>query len=120
MKTLAKVLIMLVRLIWLVELGLGISLASAKGLAYVKLHIGLGFTLALLLFILAMIGLVKREIVPAILGIIFAVLLPYIGLQQFPIKFGPALGMIQYAHVVIVLLAIGVAEMLHAKIKRVS
>lgn len=118
MKTLAKVLIMLVRLIWIIELGLGISIASAKGLAYVKLHIGLGFTMALVLFVLAMIGLVKRQVVAAILGIIFAVLLPYIGLQQFPIKFGPALGPIQYAHVVIALLAIGVAEMMHAKIRK--
>jgi hypothetical protein len=120
LNTLAKVLIMLVRLIWIVELAVGISIASAKGLPYLKLHIGLGFAMALCLFVLSMIAVVKRAVVPAVIGVIFAVLLPYIGLQQFPIKFGPALGAIQYAHVVIAIVTIGVAEMLHGKIRRLS
>lgn len=114
----AKAVIMLVRLIFLVELGLGIAIASAKGLPYLKLHIGLGFTMAFLLLMLGAVAAVQRMSLPVILSCVFAFLLPYVGLKQFPIKFGPALGAIQYTHVAIVLLAIGVAEFVFSRIKK--
>lgn len=109
---------MLVRLIAVVELVLGVSIASAKGLPYLKMHIGMGFAMALLVAVLAMIAAVRRAFVMAAIGIVFAVLLPVIGLQQFPLKFGPALGAVQYAHVLIALGAIGVAEALHGAIRK--
>jgi len=109
---------MLVRLIAVIELGLGVWIASAKGLPYLKMHIGLGFGMALLLLLLAIIAVTKRLFVPAVLGLIFAVLLPYLGLQQFPLKFGPQLGTVQYAHVLIALAAIGIAEMMNSAIRK--
>lgn len=120
MKTFAKVVIMLVRVLVLVELGLGIAIASAKGLPYLKLHIGLGFAMSLLLLLLAVVAATKRLVVPVVLGAAFAFLLPFIGLKQFPIKFGPTLGAIQYAHVVVALLTIGIAEMIYARLKKTA
>ena len=115
----AKVLIMLVRLIWLVELGLGIWIASIKGLPYLKLHIVLGFCTALLLLLLAMIAAVHKQVLAVILGCVFAVLLPFVALKQYPqLRFAPHLGPIQYAHVAVALAAIGVAEFTHAAIRK--
>lgn len=114
----AKILIMLARLVFLVELGLGIAIASARGLAYLKLHMSLGFVMAMLLLLLALVAATKHQIVSVVLGCAFAIALPFIGLKQFPIKFGPALGAIQYAHVAVALLSIGIAEMIYARFKR--
>lgn len=111
---------MLARLVFLVELGFGIAIASAKGLPYLKLHISLGFIMAMLLLLLALVAATKHLIVPVILGCAFAILLPLIGLKQFPIKFGPALGAIQYTHVAVAILSIGIAEMIYAKFKRAA
>ncbi|MGZ4787617.1 MAG: hypothetical protein ACXVZV_03715 [Terriglobales bacterium] len=118
MAKLAKVLIMLVRLIALVEIGLGIWIASISGLPYLKAHIVLGFCVALLLLLLAVISFTRRQVMVGVLGAIFAGLLPAIGLKQFPLKFGSNLGAVQYAHVAIALLSIGVAEAMYGKIKR--
>lgn len=118
MAKLAKILIMLVRLIWLVELGLGIWIASTKGLPYLKLHIGLGFALAFLLIPLAMIAASRKLVVPVVLGCAFAILLPWIGLKQFPIYFDTHMRPIQYAHIAVALLAIGVAEFMHSAIRK--
>jgi len=115
---LAKVLIMLVRLIALVEIGLGIWIVSISGLPYLKAHIVLGFCMALLLFLLALIGFNRHQVIVGVLGLIFAALLPATGLKQFPLKFGSNLGATQYAHAVIALLSIGVAEAMYGKIKR--
>ncbi len=111
---------MLIRLIWIIEIGLGIWIASLSGLPYLHAHIGLGFTFALLMAILAIIGVTKKKTGLAVAAFIFAVLLPVVGLKQFPLKFAPALGMMQYLHVVIVLAAIGVAEALHSKIRKAA
>lgn len=111
---------MLVRLIAVIEIVLGVWIASVTGLPYLKVHIGLGFGMALLLFLLAMIAFVRHEVLVAVLGVAFAALLPFIGLKQFPLKFGASLGPIQYAHVVIGLAAIGIAEAIHAKIRRAA
>lgn len=109
---------MLVRMIAVIELGLGIAIASAKGLAYLKIHMALGFAISLLLLLLAIVAAVKHRVLAVILGCSFAILLPFIGLKQFPIKFGPALGAVQYAHVAIALGAIGVAEFMNAAIRK--
>jgi len=110
---------MLVRLIWLVELGLGIWIASIRGLPYLKLHMVLGFVVALLLLLLAIIAAVRKLVVPVVLGCVFAFLLPFVALKQFPaLRFAPHLGPMQYAHVVVALAAIGVAEFMHAALRK--
>ena len=120
MAKLAKICIMLVRLIAVIELGLGVWIASASGLRYLHAHMGLGFLMALLVLILAIVAFTKRQLIVGVLGVIFAILLPAIGLRQFPLKFGPHVGAIQVAHVVVALASIGVAEALYGRIKRLA
>lgn len=114
----AKVLIMLVRLIALVELGLGAAIFLGKALPYMKLHIGLGFGMSFLLLLLAGVAALKKLTGPVLIGTILAFLLPYIGLKQLPINFGRAISPVQYAHVFIALAAIGAAEYIHAQIRK--
>ncbi|HVZ18735.1 MAG TPA: hypothetical protein VG897_16585 [Terriglobales bacterium] len=109
---------MLVRLIALIEIGLGIWIASISGLPYLKAHIGLGFVFALLLLLLAVTSFVQHQVSIGIVGLLFAILLPAVGLHQFPLRFGSNLGAIQYAHVLITFLSIGVAEAMYSRIKR--
>jgi hypothetical protein len=73
-----------------------------------------------LLLLLAVISFARRQALIGVLGIIVAVLLPFIGLKQFPLKFGSAMGAIQYTHVVIALASIGVAEAMYGKIRRAT
>jgi hypothetical protein len=116
----AKVLIMLVRLVAVIEIGLGIWIAFGKGYPYLKAHIALGFVMALSVFLLSMIAATRREFTLMIVGIVLAVLIPVIGFTQLKPQYAGSIGPVQYAHVVIVLAAIGVAEALHARIKRAS
>ena len=113
-----RIVIMLVRMIFVIELALGIWIASIKGLPYLKLHMALGFGVSLLLLLLAIVAAIRKLVLPVILGSIFAILLPYVGIKQFPIRFAPALGPIQYAHVAVALAAIGAAEFIHARTAR--
>lgn len=114
----AKALIMLVRLIGTVAIVLGVLLWTGRP-QYLGPHIGGGFFVATVVFVLALIGLMKKAVVPGILGVVLAVLLPVIGLKQLPLTFH-TLGAIQVAHVVLALATISVAESLYASIRRAS
>ena len=114
----AKALIMLVRLIGTVAIVLGVLLWTGHQ-QYLGPHIGGGFFVAMVVFVLAVIGLVKKAVIPGILGVVLAVLLPVIGLKQLPLTFH-TLSAIQVAHVVLALATIGVAESLYASIRRAS
>jgi hypothetical protein len=116
--TFAKVLIMLIRLIAVFAIVLGILLLSGTNTSYLQIHIGIGFLLTVLVVILAILALVRGAVAPGIVGIVFAFLLPYVGLKQFPLRFGASLGWIQILHVLVALLTLGLAEMLHGKIRR--
>lgn len=118
MQTFAKVLIMLVRLLAVLAIVLGILLLSGTHSEFVGIHIAVGFFLVLIVVILAILALMKGAIGPAILGIVFAFLLPYVGLKQFPLRFGVHLGWIQISHVVVALITLGLAEMLHGAIRK--
>lgn len=117
---LAKVLIMLVRLAALVAIVLGILLLSGTNTEYLRVHIGIGFFLTGLVVLLAILALTKGAVGPAIVGIVFAFLLPYVGLKQFPLRFGVHLGWIQISHVIVALLTLGLAEMLHGRIRKAA
>jgi hypothetical protein len=114
----AKVLIMLVRLVAIIEIGLGIWIAAGSGFPYLKAHIGLGFVMALSVFLLAVIAAGRRVYGLAIIGIVLAILIPVVGFKQLPLPATGGMGAIQYAHVIAVLAAIGVAEALSGRLKR--
>jgi len=113
----AKILAMIVRVLFLIEIVLGVLLTTAR-LQFLNAHIGLGFVVALCVALLAIMACAKRMYGIGIVGLFFAILLPITGLKQFPLKFGTSMGLIQIVHVVVALAAVGLAEALHAKIRK--
>jgi hypothetical protein len=113
---LAKALIMLVRVLGLAAIVLGVLL-WAGGSQYLGAHIGSGFAVALLVFVLAVIALTKKAVLPGILGVVLAVLLPVVGFMQFPLSFH-SLRAVQVAHFVFALLTIGLAERIYSGIRK--
>lgn len=118
LKTFAKVLIMLVRLIAVLSIVFGVMIWAGTGMQFVGAHIGLGFIITLLVGILAVLALVRRLVPLGILGLVVVTLLPYIGLKQFPLAMRPHIGAMQIAHIVIVLATLGIAEAMNGKIQK--
>jgi hypothetical protein len=112
---LAKALIMAVRVLGLASIALG-ALVWSEHQRYLAAHIGSGFLLAALVSVLAVMALLKKAVLPGILGVVFAVLLPVVGLKQLPLAFH-TLAPIQVVHIVLALLTIGVAERLYSAIR---
>ncbi|MDT8066563.1 MAG: hypothetical protein ROO76_00190 [Terriglobia bacterium] len=113
----AKVLIMLIRALALVAIVLGILIWLGTFPQVLPSHIGIGFLIALSMGILAIIAIAKRIFALGVLGIAAAILLPVIGLRQFPLAFRH-LGPIQVSHIIIVFAALGIAESTYAAIRK--
>jgi hypothetical protein len=115
----AKICIMLVRALALVSIVLGVLIWTGQSPNLLGAHIGIGFTITLLLVILAVLALAKRAFLIGLLGIAAAVVLPWIGFRQFPLSF-QHLGAIQVAHILVVIAALGIAESLHAAVRKTA
>ena len=112
----AKALIMLVRVLGLAGIILG-ALVWSEHQQLLGPHIGCGFLLAIVLFILAVVALLKKAVVPGVLGMVFALLLPVVGFMQFPLTFH-TMRAVQVAHTLLALASIGVAESLYSAIRK--
>jgi hypothetical protein len=112
----AKVLIMLVRLLGLTAIVVGALLWSGRQ-NLLGPHIGLGFVVATVVFVMAI--MIKKAVVPGILGVVFAMLLPVVGFMQLPLL-PHTMGAIQAAHIFLALAIIGVAERLYSAIHRAA
>ncbi len=119
MAKLAKILIMLMRALSLIAVVIGILIWTATTPQLLPSHIAIGFGITTILAVLAVLALMKRELAPGILGLIAAVLLPVIGLRQFPLAFRH-LGPIQVSHIIIVFAALGIAESTAAAVRRAT
>ena len=117
MLTFAKVLIMLVRFGAIAAIVLGILLLNGNS-EFLRIHIGLGFLMTALIVLLAILALVRGAVGLGIVGIAFAFLLPFVGLKQFPLRFGANLGWIQITHIVVALIALGIAEAMNGAIRK--
>jgi len=112
---LAKVLIMLVRIVGLAAIVLG-AMLWAGHTPLLASHIGAGFAVAMVVFTLSVMALLKKAILPGILGVVCALLLPVFGFLQLPLTFH-TLGVIQVIHIMIALMTIGLAERLYSAIQ---
>lgn len=119
MAKIAKVLIMLVRVIALVSIILGIMIWTGQMPNLLGAHIGLGFLITAIVTILAIIALAKRAFTMGALGLVAAVALPWIGFRQFPLSF-MHIGATQVAHILVVIATLGLAESLAAAIRKAS
>jgi hypothetical protein len=113
-----KALIMFVRLVGVTAIILGAILWNSGEEAYLALHIGVGFLLVTLLIVLAVFGVIRKAVVPGVVAIVLALLLPVVGFLQLQVPLSPrAMHGMQLAHFVIALTAVGMAERLYAAIR---
>lgn len=112
----AKILILLIRALALAAIIFGIMTWLGTFPNLLEAHMGFGFLVSLMVGILAVIALAKRIFALGILGLCAAVLLPVIGLRQFPLAFRH-LGPIQISHLIIVFAALGIAESTYRAIR---
>jgi len=115
---LSKALIMLVRVLGLASIILG-ALLWAEHQQLLGAHIGIGFLVAIAIFVLSVIALTKKAVLPGILGVVFAVLLPLIGFMQLPLTFH-TMRAIQVVHIMVALSIIGLGERLYSAIRSAS
>lgn len=119
MRVLAIVVQNLIRLIFLILLVLGIMFWTGKAFNLVVVHMRLGESLVALLWILAIFGMVSRVTPFLTLGaVIWGVLVVLFGMNMGSMLPGPAHEAIRVIHLLIGLVAIGLAEMIGARIKR--
>jgi hypothetical protein len=107
-----KALIMLVRVIGLISIVVGAMLWTGRE-ALLGAHIGLGMLIMLLVFVLSVVAIIKKAMVPGAIGIVLSLLLPAVGFMQLPLTFH-TLRMIQVIHVMVGLCIIGLAERLYS------
>lgn len=116
MAKLAKILILFIRALALAAIIFGIMIWLGTFPNLLEAHMGLGYLIAICVAILAVIALMKRAFALGILGLCAAVLLPVIGMRQFPLAFRH-LGPIQVSHLIIVFAALGIAESTYKAIR---
>lgn len=108
---------MLVRVLGLVAIVLGTLLWTTGHAPYLGPHIGVGFFVAAVVFVMSVIALTKKAVGPGIAGVVLSLLLPMVGFMQLPLVYR-SLGAVQVAHIAIALTVIGVAERVYSAIQR--
>ncbi|HEX4215659.1 MAG TPA: hypothetical protein VIA06_20260 [Candidatus Dormibacteraeota bacterium] len=120
MRAIITVCQMLFRLFWLVNIVLGILFWTGHVTGLVPLHILLGIILTLLLVILALLAGIRGKPGLLVVGVIVAILLPVVGLNQQSWDQGSGHWIIQVLHLLVGILAIVTAEAIGGRIKRLS
>jgi hypothetical protein len=121
MKATATVLQMLVRVCGVVLITLGVLFWTSNALDLVSVHMLFGITLVLALWALAILG--ARAGVPlgfVALALVWGLIVPALGLTQAALLPGGAHWVIQVLHLLVGLGAIGQAENLATRIKRLT
>ena len=111
----------LVGLIGLVMVVLGLLFWGGDALSLVPLHMLLGLSLVALLWTLAIIG--AQAHVPAglvVLGIVWGFVVPTLGVLQTGLLTGELHWIVRAVHLLVGLVAIGLAEGLAASVRRAS
>lgn len=108
-----KLLVWVLRIAFLLALGLGLALWSGHAYAYLRLHMWLGFIVAFALLLLVILSFLSR-LRPALpfMALLWAVALPAIGIAQLRILPGHNHWVIQTIHFILGLGAIGLGEVL--------
>lgn len=119
MKTATIIIQNAVRLIGVILIVLGFMFWSGHAFNLVSIHMKLGISLAGLLWILAILGMVARlNPVLTIVAILWGALTVIFGMRMGAWMPGPAHEVIRVLHFLIGLAAIGLSESLSARIKR--
>jgi hypothetical protein len=115
----ATIIQMLVRLTGFVQIGLGLLFWTGNALTLIPLHMLVGLIIVLGLWTLAGLAVwagVNRGLIA--LAIVWGIITPIFGVTQAQLLPGPAHWVIQLLHLVVGLIALGLADNLATRIKR--
>jgi hypothetical protein len=119
MRVFALVLQMIIRVLWVVNIVLGILFATGNLAGLVMLHETLGLVIAICLPILSVMAMVRaRAVGLGVAGIIVAILLPVVGMGQVDVLPGNGHWVVEVVHVLVAIAAIALAEMLGIRYRR--
>ena len=119
MNSFTRVLLLILRIAFLAALALGLALWAGHGYQYLKLHMWIGFAITFDLLLLAIAGFLAR-LTPALplITVLWAALLPFVGIWQMRAVPGSNHWMVQVLHLIIALGAIGLGEAISKRILR--
>lgn len=119
MRTFVLVLQMVIRVLWVVNLVLGILFATGNLLGLVMLHETFGILIAICLLLLSVFAIARgRAVGLAAAGIVVAILLPVVGEGQLHVLTGSNHWVVEVVHVLVAIAAIGIAEPLGLQLRR--
>lgn len=108
-----RVVLMLLRLAFVVQLVVGIAMWAGVWITLVGLHMAVGSLFVLLLWILAVMALVRRRAVGlAVVAMLWGALLAWFGMAQRGFMIGDAHWLIRVIHLAIAMVAMPMAERL--------
>ena len=121
MKATANVLRILVSAIGAIMIVLGLLFWTGNAFALLPLHMLLGVTLVLMLWVIAVMALVARvNPALALVALIWGLIVPILGITQFQLLPGSLHWVIQALHLFVGLTAIALANILARQIARAS
>jgi len=119
MKTTVTVLLTLVRIIGSIMIVLGVLFWTGNATTLIPIHMLLGVTLVLLLWTLAVSGAIARVNAGLVaVALVWGLIVPVLGVTQTRLLPGPAHWVIQTLHLLVGLIAIGLAGRLASVIRR--
>ena len=117
MKATANVLRILVSAIGVIMIVLGVLFWTGNAFALLNLHMLLGIILVLMLWIIAVMALAARVNPPlALVGLVWGLIVPILGVTQFQLLPGSLHWIIQILHLLVGLTAIALANILARQI----
>ena len=121
MKRAITIVLMLVRLAWLILLVLGALFWAGRARPLIPAHQAVGVAFALMLWALAYLG-ARAGAPPVLAAVVFgwSLVLVVLGLTQTWILTGSSHWIVQLLHLIVGLIAIGLAEAVGVRIKRRS
>ena len=109
----------ILRLTFLAALIFGLVLWTGHGYRYLSTHMWLGFIITFDLLILVVLGFLARvKPVLPLIAVVWAILLPFIGIAQLRVLPGANHWFIQVLHLILGLGAVGLGEVLGARAAR--
>ena len=119
MRAFALVLQMIIRVLWVVNIVLGILFATGNLAGLVMLHETFGLVIAICLLILSVLAMARaRAVGLGVGGIIVAILLPAVGMGQVDVLVGNGHFVVEFVHVLVAVAAIALAEILGLRYRR--
>lgn len=107
----------IVRVTGIVQIVLGLLFWTGRALGYIPLHMSVGFVVVLGLWTLALLALVARTGAGLpLFGILWGLALPALGMTQAGILVGPWHWVIRVVHLLMGLIALGVADRLATRV----